>query len=800
MKFRQLTVVALLGSTLFATAASAQRLQISGFDSRASHLVLPQARAWHLSSAVTSGVPAYSAPTVRIDRVLARVDIIDRIATTELEIRLSNTGHMQSEGVVLLPVPSGAAVSGFDFEGSAAEPTAELLPAAEARRTYDDIVRKLRDPALLEFAGYDLLRSSVFPIPEGGRQRVKIRYTHICEVDGDRIDYVLPRSESLNAQVPWDIQVTVSGQRTVGALYSPSHELTEPERPKSSVGPTRVYLAPSAQRTPGTFRLSWLTESSIANPAVKATMFAYPDPAVGGGFFLLMAGVPAKISDAVDMPQREVTLVIDRSGSMRGGKLDQVKAGALQIIEGLQDGERFNLIDYSNQVEMFAARPVVKNAEQIRLAREYLAALVPSGGTNIRDALIEAVRQPTTKGSMPIVLFLTDGIPTVGVRSEAAISEAVRTVNAGSRRIFTIGVGEDVNAPLLDRISEDARTFTTYVDPGADVEVAIHSVFRKLHGPVLSEPTLWLVGKDGKPDTRRIRELCPTRLPDLYEGGTTVLLGQYRGEDPLHFRVQGDFLGTKREFAFQFDLDKATVKNSFVPRLWATRRIAFLAEEIRQAGAELTAAELAGGRNIMAETRNAELGEEILRLSTTYGVLSEYTSFLALEGSDLGDWSNLVADANRNLNDRAVLTRNNVGAFNQGKNFQFQKAQACLNPSNGMWNAYNERVEYASVQQVCDMAFFNRSGTWIDARLIRPEGENRQPVDHDEEVLFGSERHLDLVHCFAREGRQGALALEGRVLVEHEGKRILVRNDAHEAPLTMGPDSDLIEPYKENSQ
>ncbi len=793
------TFITLLSAAFISLATSVEaapqsarlgRAQISGIDARASHVVMPQSRAWHLSSRAFNPLTDRRDSGLVITGVTARVNILERVATTELEVSLRNTGSRMAEGVVLLPLPPHAAVSGFDFEGNATEPTAELLPAAEARTTYDGIVSHLKDPALLEFAGYDLLRSSVFPVPAGGAQRVRITYTQICEVDGERVDYVLPRSESLAANVPWDIQVTLRGRTSVGAIYSPSHELTEPDRPASSVGPTRVYLAPEARNMPGAFRLCWMPAKDAGAEGVQATLFAYPDPKVGGGFFLLMAGAPARLSDAKQVPKREVTLVLDRSGSMRGGKLDQAKAAALQVIEGLADGERFNLIDYSNQVNMFCSQPVVKDARQIHAARAYLDLLRPTGGTNIKDALVEALRQETTEGCIPIVLFLTDGLPTVGTRSELVIGEAVRLANTSGRRIFTFGVGADVNAPLLDRISEDTRGITTYVDPGQDVELAVHGVFKRLHGPILSEPELRLVDENNQVDTRRVRELCPARLPDLYEGGTTVLLGQYHGDEPLNFRLNGEFLGTQREFAFQFDLDKATTRNSFVPRLWATRRIAFLVEEIRQAGAVLTAAEVAGRRDLMAEGRYSELGEEILRLSTTYGVLSEYTSFLALEGSDLGDWDALVADVNGNLNDRAVLSRSGVSAVSQGKNFQSQKAQMCLNGNNRMWSASNERVEFANVQQVCDMAFFNSGGTWIDARLVQSEKGAAEQDAVDEVIDFGSARHKELVDEFAGQGRQAALAFQGQLLVEHEGKRLLVRNDHPASTETTETSSD----------
>ena len=756
--------------TLASGAAGTSQEHLSSrlpWAGNASHLVVPQSRAWDLS-----GIPG--AVAVGIESVDARVEIVERVATTHLEVRLSNPTGRDAEAVVLLPVPNGAAVSGFDFDGAAAEPTAELLPAAEARATYDDIVRRLKDPALLEFAGLDLLRSSVFPVPAGGKQRLRLTYTQVCDVDGARTDFVLPRSESLlggghgGARIPWSVEVVLRGATPVGAIYSPSHELEEPLRSASTGGPVVVRTGGDAGLQPGAFRLSWLRDTG----APEASLFAYPDADGDGGHFLLMAGVPARIADAERAPSREVTVVIDRSGSMRGGKLDQAVAAALQVIEGLHAGEHFNLIDYSSQVGTFAAQPVPKNPETIAQARAYLERLRPTGGTNIHDALVEALRQASADDRIGVVLFLTDGLPTVGTRSEAVIGAAARAANDAGRRIFTFGVGEDVNAPLLDRISEDARGTTTYVDPGQDVELAVDGVFRKLHGPVLALPELRLVNADGTTNTRRLYSLCPPVLPDLYEGQSAILLGRYHGTEPLDLRLSGDFLGTEREFAFRFQLDKATTKNGFVPRLWASRRIAYLTEEVRQAGAELSAAQLAGRVDLMAEGRYAELGEEILRLSTTYGVLSEYTAFLALEGSDLGDWDTLVADANRNLNDRAVLARWGAGGVNQGKNYQALKAQTCLNVANVQWSAANERVEFAGVQQVADVAFYRRGTAWIDASLVG-EGD----LEPDEVIELGSTRHRELVDELAGLGRAGAGALSGRVLMNHKGQKLLVCND-----------------------
>ena len=234
--------------------------------------------------------------------------------------------------------------------------------ATRRRQTYDRIVAQARDPALLEFAGFNLVRSSVFPVEPGGTQAVRLTYEHLLAVNGDRVDYVLPRSESVEYTVPWKIAVKISAGTPIAAVYSPSHGC-ETVRPKPSVA--AVELAADAGTEPGPFRLSFLRERAD----VSASLFAYPDPKIGGGYFLLLAGLPPQAAKAgFGGLKREVTLVIDRSGSMRGEKLAQVREAALQVLAGLDDGEAFNVILYNEGVEPFspAAGPQVARDDQGR--------------------------------------------------------------------------------------------------------------------------------------------------------------------------------------------------------------------------------------------------------------------------------------------------------------------------------------------------------------------------------------------------------------------------------------------------
>jgi Ca-activated chloride channel family protein len=731
----------------------AARAQTAGAWPWASHVVVPQARSFAHGRS----------PGLQITGVNVGVVIRDPIATTMMEIRLSNPGSMRQEAELLVPVPDGAVVRGFAFQGPGAEPSARLLSRDEGRQTYDRLVAQARDPALLEFAGFNLVRSSVFPVEPGGTQAVRLTYEHLLATTGDRVDYVLPRSESIEYTIPWKIAVKLSSRTAIAAIYSPSHRLRI-ARPTPSAA--AVELVPDAWTEPGPFRLSFLHQRN----ELSATLFAYPDPKVGGGYFLLLAGLPPhRAKPDAEGLKREVTLVIDRSGSMRGEKLAQVREAALQVLGGLDDGEAFNIILYNEGVEPFADRPVRKSRTTMKDATKFLEDMTVSGGTNIHDALLEALRQPPTTGTLPIVLFMTDGLPTVGQTSEAAIRELARKGNPHQRRIFTFGVGVDVNTPLLEKIAYESRGTTTFVLPAEDVEVKVAAVFQRLRGPLLADPVL-AIGDSAT--SRRARELIPSRIPDVFEGDQIVLLGQYHGSEPLEFSLRGNYRGKPRVFEFRLSLDQATTRNSFVPRLWASRKIGLLVDAIREQGGTPGIVSRAVKENMPPATR--ELVDEIVRLSTEFGILTEYTAFLAREGTDFSQKQKLLSEAESLFRQRAIQTRSGLASANQDLNNQNQKVMSCVNPRNKYWDAAMNEVSSAAIQQVCDLAFYKRQDRWVDSRLVAGEAEVRPR----RVITFGSDEFRALADELARQGRQGSIALRGDILMLVDGQPVLIKAPA----------------------
>ena len=670
--------------------------------------------------------------------------------------------RVRQEAEILLPVPDGSAIRNFDFDGTGAQPSAQLLNAKEAREIYDRIVAQMKDPALLEFAGCNLIRSSVFPVEPNSTMRVTLTYEHLCAYESGRIEYMLPRTENIAYRVPLTLTATLRSRHPISTAYSPSHAL---ETARVSGNEIKVSIAKSAATEPSAFKLYFLPETN----GVSATFFACPSDRTTGGHFLIVAGLPSVPESAAQ--RRELIIVIDKSGSMGGEKMEQAREAARQVIEGLMPGERFNIIAFSNTVERFSAAPVEKNTETIKSARNYIASIQASGGTNIYDALEAALEQPVAPGFLSMVFFLTDGQPTVGQTQEHSIRERTKTNNPSERRVFTFGVGFDVNAPLLDAIASDTRASSTYVLPNENVEAKVGNAFKKLKGPTLINPSIRFVDSNGNEQPGIAIDILPSRLPDLFDGDQLIVMGRYvSGSNGLTAILSGNYLGVKREFKFSFSMNQANLKNAFVSRLWASRKIGELTDEIRRMGATTKP-------NNVTDPKLKELIDSIVALSTEYGILTEYTAFLAREGTNLNDAVNVAAVATDNYVRTAQAKRDGIGAVNQSLNIVASKSQINDNRRNGYYDDSMNRVEIANVQQIGNRAFFQRNGQWIDSRAFNSKNgtETTDSVTPDETVVVGTESYRALVEKLAASNIEGMTSLTGEIIVVIDGKTICVK-------------------------
>jgi Ca-activated chloride channel family protein len=298
------------------------------------------------------------------------------------------------------------------------------------------------------------------------------------------------------------------------------------------------------------------------------------------------------------------------------------------------------------------------------------------------------------------------------------------------------------------------------------VEVKVAAVFQRLRGPVLADPMLAI---NETATRRRARDLIPGRIPDVFEGDQIVLLGQYVGDEPLEFALRGNYRGTPRVFQFRLSLDQATTRNGFVPRLWASRKIGLLVDAIREQGGAPGVVSLEAKKYTSAATR--ELVDEVVRLSTEFGILTEYTAFLAREGTDFSQKDKVLSEAENLFRNRAIQTRSGLSSANQDVNCQNEKGTSCLNPRNKYWDATMNEVATATVQQVCDLAFYKRRDRWVDSRLVTNEAEVRPA----HVITFGSAEFRALADKLARQGRQGSIALRGDILMLVDGQPVLIK-------------------------
>ncbi len=694
-------------------------------------------------------MPDRSAP-IRVESVDVEVSIDKQTAVTTMEVVLFNPNPRQQEAEILLPVPNGAALRSFDLDGVEGHLPGKLLPRDEARRIYDSIVRRVEDPGLLEFAADGLLRSSVFPVPANGTASVTITYEQWLQRDGNRVDYILPRSEALEYEIPWSFSLVWKADDGVDGIFSPSHEFESETKPDGS-----ITLHAKGKLQSGAIRVSALLADESPQD-LTASIFTYPEERGEDGYFLLVFQAPS--TPPTPSIPREITFVFDRSGSMAGEKIDQTRAAALQVLETLNPGDLFNFITYNEGVRSLFSAPAQVNSDTLQEAREFILTTRVSGGTNINEALQTALTGKPDPARFPAVLFLTDGIPTIGETRERAIIEAIEKHNVGKRRIFSFGVGLDLNTPLLARIAEETGGKDSIILPREDVELPVAGLAKRLQGVLAVNPDLRFAAP------ARVDDILPRRVPDLFAGDQVLVLGRYRGDAPIDIRLQTTAAnGDQRDWAVRVTLDpkKATTVNAFVPRLWATRKIGVLTSALRDLGAS--------SDQLPNDPRTRELVNEIVRLSLAHGILTEYTAFLAAEEAPI----NAAAPANQRearhrLEERALQARAGSEAINQELNRIQQRDSAVVKKNNSHYDARLGEVTESRVQQIADKSFLLRSGVWQDAAA--------DSTATAQDVRIGTLEFDALVDRLVASNRQSILSLPGEILFTEGGQTYRIRS------------------------
>ncbi|HTT69123.1 MAG TPA: VIT domain-containing protein [Gemmatimonadales bacterium] len=547
--------------------------------------------------------PGLPSQVVRVSSAV-RTTIEGRVARVEVEEQFRNAGGGLAEGSYLYPLPGEAVFTDFSLWMGEDQVRGEVMGADQARGIYEDIVRRLRDPALLTLEGHGLVRARIFPLHPGETRKVVMRYTQVLERAGDalRLRYSIgdrPTTAGRGyldqpAPTPTDAfryTVSVPDADAYGTPYSPTHRVTTR---RTGTG-MEITLDPDAA---GDVEIFIPLRRGLVGTSVVTNA-----PGGEDGYFMLLVSPPTA-EDGPAIP-RDLTLVLDVSGSMSGEKIDQAKAALRQAITTLRPVDRFRLVAFSTRVVNFRDGFVPATEDNLQAARAFLDGLAADGGTNIAGALDAVLGADTPAERLAIVVFVTDGIPTVGEQSPERIA-SLAGGRIGHARIFTVGVGTDVNTYLLDRLAVEGKGSAEYVPPGADIETAMSAVLAKIQHPALVNLRL-----AGSPVA--FEQTYPASLPDLFYGEELVVFGRYRGTGSGPVVVTGERNGRIERFTADASFPATAAGNDFVPRLWASRRIGDLTRQIRIEGA------------------TPSLVEEVRALGLRYGILTEYTSYLVQE-------------------------------------------------------------------------------------------------------------------------------------------------------------------------
>ncbi|MBI5303382.1 MAG: VWA domain-containing protein [Chloroflexi bacterium] len=655
------------------------------------------------------------------------VTIDNQIAKTHVDETFINDSSFNLEGKYLFPLPDDAAIGEFVMWMDGKRVEGRVLDKNEARRIYEDIVRTQRDPALLEYVGRNLFQASIFPIPPNSEKRVEIEYAQVLKAEQGLVRYVYPlNTEKFSPKPLKNVSVSVSlkSSAAIKAIYSPSHNVSVSRSGEYSA---RIGYEDSNVRPDRDFILYY----SVTQDQIGLNLLSFKQSGEDGFFLMLVA--PQVVLPANQVIAKDVILVLDVSGSMQGAKIDQAKRALGYVLDQLNSNDRFNIISFSTGTQAYASglRPASSRED----ARNFVSRLKAEGSTDINRALLEAMG--TTDRERPtIVIFLTDGLPTTGETNAQKIIANVTNVAPKNVRLFTFGVGDDVNTILLDSLAEKLRGASGYVRPNEKIDEVVSTFYAKVSTPVLADLTVDWGGVT-------VYDVYPYPLPDLFAGSQLVVAGRYRTGAPTTITLKGTVNNSPQTFRYSDVTFRTSGGDDAIPRLWATRKIGYLLSEIRLRG------------------ENRELVNEIVALAVRYGIVTPYTSFLVDERTDVltNAGRQKAAEATRApaaTSGPAAVQQSQDQSLLRGANVAPAAPTAAPKPAMPGTTAPSARQEMAPVQAVGDKTFLFRNNVWTDTQFDPSKMTTTK-------IEFNSDAYFALIANNPNAGKY--IALGARVIV-----------------------------------
>ena len=655
----------------------------------------------------------------------AEIVVKDRVAEVRVRATFHNPNAFRMEGTYWFPLPAEAVVQDFRMEINGKRVKGELLDAKRARTIYEDIVRRQKDPALLEWMGSQMLKCRIFPMEANSDTRIELGYTHLLNEDAGlmRLTYPLRSSKSPGGTIgELVVSVTLESTIPIKTIYSPTHTF---DIVRKSDTTARLSFEAESADPARDVEIVWSRDSR----EIGLSLLSHK-PGDEAGYFLLTV-TPKVELDHAKVINKDVVFVCDTSGSMEADdKIEQAKNALAYCVHSLNKGDRFNIVGFSSDVRPFKAGLVERSDKALEEADAFIKAMDATGGTAIDEALSTAVAMLKKAQNVAMLVFLTDGNPTIGETNVDEILKKAKAANDGVCRLFVFGVGYDVNTRLLDTLAEQNRGCRDYVKPGEDIEVKVSAFYTKVSNPVLSDVTVELGGAEAG-------EVYPRQLPDLFHGSDLTLLGRFKRVGRHEVKLAGRVGGKPRVFTYSAEFSGAG-KDDYLPRLWALRKVAFLLDEIRLHG------------------ENDELTDEVARLGKLHGILTPYTSFIVVDdnASVPADFRVQMERARKESRDtfsrqeagrQAVADSASISAMKGAVGAPMASAPNVFGIHGGAGGAGGEavferrlhQVVRETIRHVAGRTFYVKSdGLWIDSRYDKKDEARVKSITLWSEAFF----------------------------------------------------------------
>ncbi|RPH99143.1 MAG: VWA domain-containing protein, partial [Calditrichaeota bacterium] len=581
-----------------------------------------------------------------IKTVDATTEIQGQIGVTVVDQVFRNEMSTVVEAVWVFPLPENAVVVELFYKFNGVWYKGAIKERGEARQEYEEQIRRMLDPALLEYLGDNLYRLSIAPINALSDVETKITYVEMLPYEFGSVNFFFQLNAVKMSPKPLQrvsFSGTFSSANPFKSFDSPSHGgTTAMSITRQSANVYKVVFGDENFTPNKDLRIAFETQRS----EVEVNVIRYTPTktdSIGADSYYAVWITPPDETDSGEVIPKKIVFTADVSSSMEGERIEQLKAALHEFLKYLQPQDAFNIITFGTSVTKFRPDLIPATPDNIEDAGEFVTDIGALGLTNINDAMLASLRQSFDDNSANMIVFMTDGYPTWGETFVPNIVRNVKEANTKNVRIFSFGVGEDISKPLLVQMAVENGGYAEFIDQDDDIAWIIGNHFKRISKPVLTNLEIRIEGLVTS-------DKFPRPLPDLFWGNQVMQMGIYKNSGSFPVYLVGSLKNKEVSYVSTKEFSPVPGGHRFVPRLWAKAKIDYLLDQIAMYG------------------EKKELVDQVIELSLKFQILTPYTAFYA----DPNDPNSDVEDKREAVPNGFVLHQNYPNPFNPTTTIRYE--------------------------------------------------------------------------------------------------------------------------------